>query len=517
MRLILKYIMVLLVTATALMACTKKFDSINTNPDESTKSTDAWLATSMITAITSSDIAASKGFCMPFMLSKYVLWTENQVDYQYNKLGRSNFSRLAVLRNVAPMLDYAAAEPEALKNAYTGLAHFIRAWQFYQLTMQVGDIPYSDALKGEREGIIKPKYDSQKDVFKGILSELDSAHILFAAGTDFAGDFIYGGSVDKWQRLTNSFELNVLMQLYKKTGDADLNVINRFKDIVANRPIMRDYNDNFAVKYANAAGYAYPWSNTPTQINSFTIYPMVGATLITPLKALQDKRLFYYAEPAPTQITAGKTAAEWDAYIGVEASAVFDNTLQARATGNFSDFNKRYTELYNAEPVGLLNYWDVQFLLAEATVRGWISGTSAQAYYAAGIQSSMNFLVNYTPDGYNHGVAMDAPYIAGYPASAAVALTGSAENQIRQIITQKYLAGFLQGVDLNAWYENRRTGYPAFVLNTTTNRNTPADKFPVRWLYPQAELDYNAENVAAATQSQYGGNDDANQVMWLLK
>lgn len=515
MKLILKYTMGLLVTATALVSCTQKFDAINTNPDQSTTSTDAWLATSMITSITSSDIASSKSFCMPFMLSKYVLWTENQVDFQYNKIARTSFDRLSVLRNVSPMLKYAASETEGLKNSYTALSHFIRAWQFYQLTMQVGDIPYSEALKGESEGIIKPKYDNQKAVFIGILNELDSANILFAAGTDFSGDFIYSGSADKWRRLTNSFELNVLMQLYKKTGDADLNVVNRFKDIVANRPLMRDYNDNFAVKYINTSGYAYPWSNTPTQINSFTIYPMVGASLITPLKALQDRRLFYYAEPSHKQIVAGKSASDWDAYVGIEASDPFSKTTAARADTNFCDFNKRYQELFNAEPVGLLNYWDIQFVLAEATVRGWITGTSAQSYYAAGIQSSMNFLTNYTPAAYTHGMAMDATYIANYPAT--VILTGSSENQIKQIITQKYLAGFLQGVDYNAWYENRRTGYPAFVLNTATNRNLPATKFPVRWLYPQAELDVNADNVAAAIQSQYGGTDDANQVMWILK
>lgn len=517
MKIMLKYIMVMLVTAIVWASCTQKFDAINANPDASTTSTAPWLATNMLKSITSDDIASTKGFCGPFMLSKYVLWTERQEDLQYNKIARTSFGRLSVLRNVAPMLGYAANEPAGLKNSYTALAHFIRAWQFYQLTMQVGDIPYSDALKGESAGVIKPKYDNQKAVFVGILNELDSANTLFATGTDFSGDFIYKGSVDKWRRLTNSFELHVLMQLYKKTGDADLNVVNRFKDIVASRPLMRNYDDNFAVTYVNSAGYAYPWSSTPIQLNSFSGQSMVGGALITPLKALNDRRLFYYAEPAPAQITAGKQASDWDAYVSIEASDLFANTTSSRNSGNFCEFNKRYKELFNAEPVGLLNYWDIQFILAEATVRGWITGTSAQAYYAAGIQSSMNFLANYTPAAYNHGMAMDAPYINAYPATAAVALTGAAENQIKQIITQKYLAGFLQGVDNNAWYENRRTGYPAFVLNQNTNRNIPASQFPVRWLYPQLELDNNGTNVAAAIQSQYGGTDDANQVMWLLK
>lgn len=36
-------------------------------------------------------------------------------------------------------------------------------------------------------------------------------------------------------------------------------------------------------------------------------------------------------------------------------------------------------------------------------------------------------------------------------------------------------------------------------------------------MYPQKELDYNAENVSAALKSQFDGNDDPGQVMWLLK
>ncbi len=41
MKLFLKYITIPLVTVTALVSCTQKFDEINTNPDKSTTSTDA--------------------------------------------------------------------------------------------------------------------------------------------------------------------------------------------------------------------------------------------------------------------------------------------------------------------------------------------------------------------------------------------------------------------------------------------------------------------------------------------
>lgn len=208
----------------------------------------------------------------------------------------------------------------------------------------------------------------------------------------------------------NTFELHVLMNLSKKTTDADLKVVQKFNEVMQ-RPLMRDYNDNFAVTYTASAGYCYPWSSTPAQINPFVIYPMLSATLVDLLKPAQDKRLFYFAEPAAASIAGGKPASTYDAYTGVEPADDFSVTINALNTGNYCNVNKRYVEMYNAEPVGLLNYWDLQFILAEAAVRGWITGTSAQTYYANGIKSSMSFLAKYTPATYAHGMVMDDAYL----------------------------------------------------------------------------------------------------------
>lgn len=498
-------------------SCTKHFDSINTNPNSSTTSRADWLANSMISDITKSDISTQKSFMQPFMLGKYILWTEFKQGYQYNSLGKTGFSRLTVLRNVAPMLEFAGND-SATYHSYLGLGHFIRAWQFFQTTMQVGDIPYSDAIKGESDRIETPKYDTQKEVFTGILNELDQADQAFANGTTFDGDIIYNGDPTKWRKLVNSFELYVLINLSKKTSDQDLNVVNRFKSIVASRPLMESYADNFALTYINTAGSAYPWANIPLQKNPSTIYTMVSATLVDSLKAHQDRRLFYYTEPAETKIDAGLDSNDYNAYIGVEPSDNYSVTTTAHSNGAFSDVNSRYEDLYNAEPVSLFSYWDVQFILAEGALRGWISG-SAENYYEAGIKGSMAFLANYAGNDANseyiHHMPLTDDYVAQY--LSTVKLKGGIEDQLNQIITQKYLAGFLQDCDFNAWYEFRRTGYPKFKMNASTNENTPSDEFPVRWLYPQVELNNNAENYKAAIQSQYGGNDNVNQLMWLLK
>ncbi|WP_142683823.1 SusD/RagB family nutrient-binding outer membrane lipoprotein [Chitinophaga polysaccharea] len=513
----LKYILAVSLTA-ALTAGCSKFDKINTNPNKTTQVSSAMLATNMILSITRSDISTTKSFMQPYLLGKYLTWGEGQESFQYNRLGRTNFNRIALLRNVPPMIGY--APDEQLRKSYNALGHFIRAWQFFQTTIQVGDIPYSQAVKGESENLIQPEYDTQKAVFLGILNELDSANLLFAEGKDFGGDPVYNGKVDNWRRLANSFELHVLMNLYRKTTDADLKVIERFKDIVANRPLMRSYADNFALTYTAAAGQNYPWSDVPAGSgNSFvkSNYTMLTATLIDPLKALHDRRLFYYAKPSPVKIAAGKTADDYDAYVGAEPSDAFPALQSVRLSKDYSDLNNRYVNLVNAEPVSVFSYSELQFVLAEAALRGWITGTPAQNYYAAGITNSMKFTAAYTPDveDYHHNMKMDDSYIQGYVTS--VALTGSMQQQLSQIITQKYLAGFLQGANYNAWYEQRRTGYPVFKLNVTTNLNTPATQFPVRWLYPDNELSYNNANLNNAIQRQFSGSDNVNSVMWLLK
>lgn len=132
-----KKLYTIILGATVLASCSN-FEKINTNPDRTDQVSSGMLATSMLLSITRSTIATTKGFMQPYMLGKYITWGENQENFQFNRLSRASFERLAILRNIPPML--AAATDEGQRNSYAGLAHFIRAWQFFQATMQVGII-----------------------------------------------------------------------------------------------------------------------------------------------------------------------------------------------------------------------------------------------------------------------------------------------------------------------------------------------------------------------------------------
>ncbi|AWO00888.1 SusD/RagB family nutrient-binding outer membrane lipoprotein [Chitinophaga alhagiae] len=507
-RNIIPYIIAALVI---LAAGCSKFDEINTNPDKPTHVTSGMLATKLILNITKDDISSQKSFLYNFMLSKYVAWSEFPEASQYNKFGRTSFDGLVILNNVPQMVRYATDEGK--HNAYKGLGHFLRAWKFFQLTMQVGDMPYSEALKGESDNVINPKYDTQKEVFMGILTELDSADVLFSKAASFDGDPVYNGNAAKWRKLANSFQLKVLINLYRKAGDTDLKVKERFQQIVSARPVFESNADNFALKYSDKAGQKYPFFK---ENNQFIIYNMLTTTLIDQLKTLQDRRLFYYAKPSPVEITGGKTANDWTAYKGIDAAAVYSDLSKVASSKDFSAMNERYTEIPQGEPFCLLSFAQLKFILAEGAARGWITG--AENYYKQGITAAMEFVAGNTPDDarFHHNMKIDAASIQTYLAGPDVAFGATLAEQVEQIAVQQYLATFLHAPN-NGYYEYRRTGYPALPVNPASNQNTMPDRIPRRWLYPQKELDYNGEHVKAAISTQYGGNDDANVDMWILK
>lgn len=497
----------------ALTSCSH-FEELNTDPDGFTLATPQMLATKLILDITRSDISDQKGFMANFMRDKYILWSEFAQGEQYNRIDRTSFSSFTRLVDVEKMIGFTDEVDEGAANAYKGLGHFMRAYTFFNATMQVGDIPYTEALKGESEGNIKPRYDTQKDVFIGILNELDEANRLFAQGANFEGDVIYQGDPAKWQKMVNSFALKVLINLYRKADDPDLRVVERFNDILNNRPIFESNADNFQLVYSDQENQRYPFHKLG---NQFVIYPMVSDILINRLKATNDYRLFYYAAPSAVQLDNGHSLSDFEAYKGTDPAITYAGLSAIHSSGDYSGVNARYTEIPAGEPVSLLSYAHVQFLLAEAAVRGWIH-SDAQTHYAEGIQGAMQFVASHTPNNpaYHHNRIMSDAYIETFPNTDAVKLMGTMEHQVEQIITQKFLCTYLQS-PLSAFFENRRTRYPEFPINPASNENVPADRLPIRWMYPSDEVNYNSENVTEAINRQYNGNDNVNERMWLLK
>jgi len=147
-----------------------------------------------------------------------------------------------------------------------------------------------------------------------------------------------------------------------------------------------------------------------------------------------------------------------------------------------------------------ITYAQNQLLLAEAAVRGWVSGTAA-TYFANGVRAHLEQMALYDPAAAIKEDAIQA-YLKAHPLDASKALD--------QINTQYWVASFLDGNELFANF--RRSGFPALKKNPYPGSEIKED-FIRRMPYPDSEIIVNLQNVNDANARQ-GPNDLNTRVWW---
>ncbi len=434
--------------------------------------------------------------------ARILVQTDGENSSQYYNWDRASFNDYNMLGEVTKMME----ESQRIESdSYIALSKFFRAYYFYKLTLTFGDIPYSDALKGESDGIFTAKYDTQKEVFAGILKELEEANNLLKGNNDFIyGDIIYGGNPFSWQKLINSFRLKVLITLSKKENDTDLNIKNAFAAIVNNEPIMESNNDNGQLVFSDQEGSRYSEFNS----SGYGSGMYMSSTFIQRLQNREDPRLFIFCGRTKNAKEAGLEIDNFNAYEGGNPLAPYAEVNDKAAQGDVSKVNLRYSTDPTTEPHNILSYSELEFILAEASVRNWIA-SDAKTHYDNGIKASFNFYNTFAKGYESYVESSDAEtYLNGNLVLFNNTLTK--EQKLELILTQKYFISFLQ-TGWRMYFDYLRTGYPNFVYNTSS-------KPPTRWIYPTSEYQDNTQNVSDAIDSQFGnGNDKIREVTWWLK
>ncbi|MCC8154297.1 MAG: SusD/RagB family nutrient-binding outer membrane lipoprotein [Tannerellaceae bacterium] len=130
---------------------------MNKEPDKPTEVTAALLARTQIQKMVRKSESGNKYFTYDQMLSKYISWTEFAEDLVFNKITteEANFVQIPTGNE---MVAYASEEE---KDTYLGLAYLIKCWEVYDISMKLGDVPYSEAGQA-LEGLLRPKYDPRK-------------------------------------------------------------------------------------------------------------------------------------------------------------------------------------------------------------------------------------------------------------------------------------------------------------------------------------------------------------------
>lgn len=299
----------------------------------------------------------------------------------------------------------------------------LRAYTFQVLVDAYGETPYSEALTDNTQ----PKYDDGKDVYAGIIAELEEAKTAATPSSSVCANILFGktkaisGTAAEWIKFANS----ILLKLYmRESGVAD----------VSSKVAALVDEDNFISSdvvfdrcWSDAAGSYSPLFAEQKKITSDLILNY-DITATVRAEGVSDLRLY-------TNWNEGNKG-----MIGNVSGTNLSSEVPAATTADFAQPNYRFDI-----PVYLMTVAEVDFFLAEYYAKT-NNNTKAEQMYKAAVAAS------FATAGVND--VSDAVTSQAYPYDSS--------NPMKNIGIQKWIhyATTLQGFE--AWCEVRRIGYPAF-------------------------------------------------------
>jgi len=441
--------------------CTEDFEMINTDPDRAKDAPATNVLAYVIRAHSDTYYNVWNNMNEPSTYGAHI------TKIQYIDEARYNFrpgvvegkwrDGYLVLNNVQEIKKKAEADEAS---NLMGVAKVMEAFIFQAITDTWRDVPYTDALRLD-EGILLPAYDKQETIYPALLATLKEANDLFNAGgidNVGAGDILFDGDIDKWQKFCNSLRLRLAMRISEVDAGLAKSTVEGIMGNLAQNPIMESNLDNAFFVYPGSPPYEETWFEDSKGRDDHGM----SDVSINLLKELNDPRLPVYAFPASSD-------GEYRGY-----------TIGAEAQPNISTIS-RIGYRFRKDPAGFapyMRYAEVMFHIAEAAQKGWNVGMTDEEAYNAGVMASMVE---------NEVDATDAEaYLAG---------SAKYDGTLEQIYEQEWIALFKQGME--AWSLYRRTGVPTTHYVAPGSAYTGHNSPPFRYPYPQNESTLNGGNSGA--------------------
>ncbi|MDR1021882.1 MAG: SusD/RagB family nutrient-binding outer membrane lipoprotein [Prevotellaceae bacterium] len=481
-------------------------------------------------------------------------WTWNYCFYDYSEGYNAAFWEVyssdnrGAIREIITIVNQ-WKDKEGFGNDYQ-IARIMKAYIFHRMTDLYGDIPYFEVGRLD-EGIGYPKYDTQKAIYDDLLKELDEAQAAISGSSSQLGsaDLYYGGDASKWKKLANSLMLRVAMRLSKvdqttaKTYAAKALANGVFTSVDDNAMLVHT-DGNATNDSAEPYGKIFGREDPATFFISETFMNILRGDLTNsadddPRIALIGSICTDTTENPAEPYTSGayvKGSADPALQKGLPVGYVRYrlSTAGADEDRNLADApnppsaDKGYIYQYSmpsrytySDPVKgvtmLVTHAETQLLLAEAAVRGWVSG-QANAYYEAGVQAAMEQFKFYSGASELYTQHLTAAAVSNY--LTAHPLSGTDEEKYEQINTQYYITTFCD--EYEAFANWRRSGYPALtpVKNSDYKGSRGAltfhsiDAIPRRFTYPSSEAQSNPKGYAEGLKGLTPATDRMSSRVW---
>ncbi|MEL7586556.1 MAG: SusD/RagB family nutrient-binding outer membrane lipoprotein [Prolixibacteraceae bacterium] len=430
-----------------------------------------------------------------------------------------------IIRDVVDVVQRTKDQPE-LVNVHS-IARILRVQCFLKLTDFYGDVPYFDAGMGYYNGVFKPKYDKQEDIYNDFFKELEEACTALDPDADLiTHDLYYNGNIEKWKKFGNSLRLRIAMRLTK----ADPAKARQQAEAAIAAGVFESNDDICFIKHENfqnpsegvgkGNGLAIRLSNPedPTQ-NAFRL----TTELVKAMEDSKDPRILYYGgcyytDANRTDITAQvkeqlllyqemslpAQSFSWDEGIWRAPIDVVINGATVAVEHNYQRLQPSKLITAFDAPYLHMSYAEVKFLMAEAAFRGWnTGGGDANTHFQEGLEAAVRQWSLF-------GVSeFDERAISDFKAFNTL----TAGKELLQINTQLWVLHFMDPME--TWANWRRSGMPAVTFyNRYPAENQSNGQTPRRLQYPTEEQLKNKANYDEAITRMGGTDDWLTRVWW---
>lgn len=368
-------------------------------------------------------------------------------------------------------------------------------------------------------------YDSDKQIYNDLIDELHESvtwliEFLNSRPTSerIAGlaqfDKWCGGSHARWIRLANTLCLRMAMRMVK----ADSHRARELAEAAVNNPygVLGDVSDNIQLSGKNPI-----WAVDIVYGDS-----RMGASMESILKGYGDPRIRKWFTRAGTIVNvAGEvTLREDSTFVGIRQGLL----IESKSPAIYLNFSS--STYQSSDPRPLIHAAEAWFLRAEGTLRGWNMGGTPRIFYEQGVRVALTSCGIDDADAYLSGALAPAggkgaaDYIDYHDSRNNikgmndVSVTWNEsdpdEKKLQRIITQKWLA--LYPDSFEAWAEFRRTGYPRLfpVVYNLSGGLIDTDLQIRRLPFTDKEYNTNTEEVQKALSLLNGPDTGGTRLWW---
>ena len=476
----------------------------------------------------------------------------NLTNQTYNGVWNSFYRDM---NNVETIINSSANSPH-----YLGVAQVLKAYAMGNFVDTFGDVPYSEAWKGNAQNPnTTPKFDKDSEIYEDLLKLCDAAVTNLSKTTaeplDAEADFMYGGgtaAAAKWIKLAKSVKVRLLLISRKgrTTGNADLKAALAAGGYITNP--ADDFTYNFST--ASTPEGRHPWFQAGyLSSNSF---PYISHQLMQEMIFNRDPRLdFYFYRQTSTILDASNPTdrgtipyggsylvlkptfwAKWrevfgrptradSAYVagffgrdrGDNTGQPLDGTLRTApgtypAGGLFGGKNVTPRTLTGGRGSGngiwpLITSNNIKFYQIESILDGGGTGNARTIFEAAIREHIAGVVALGLKVDPGNAVAPTAATVTEYVNNMLKLYDDAPSNSAKLNVVMKQLWFCSWGQGQEIWNAMRRTGFPSTINNPIIK---PPRQYALRLPYPSQEGSINPNATPKLTEVIF----DRDPIFW---